>query len=48
MSYLVFGAIYLLGVFAFCKHILDTAPLVDENGSPVVVQFRHRIVEKRR
>lgn len=42
MSIVVFGAIYLFGIFALAKHIHEKSPLVDENGSPVVVQFRRR------
>ena len=42
MSIVVFGSIYLFGVFAFFKHAADTAPLCDEDGNPIVVQLRRR------
>lgn len=42
MSIVVFGSIYLFGIYAFFKHAIDTAPLCDEDGKPVVVQFRRR------
>lgn len=42
MSILVFGAIYLFGMYAFYRHAADTAPHCDEDERPVVIQFRRR------
>jgi len=39
MSILIFGAIYLLAIYAFYRQWMTDAPLHDDDGNPVVVQL---------
>ena len=41
ISILIFGAIYLLAVYAFYRNIMANSPLHDDNGNPVVIQLSH-------